>query len=645
MCGIAGAVFWDPQQAPEDPVGMVARMAAALGHRGPDGDGVVSCGGLGGDSSPIAVFGHRRLAIIDLSDRARQPMAHVRRGLWLTYNGEIYNYRALRRELEAVGRVFESDSDTEVILHGYDTWGRALLDRLRGMFAFAIWDRAARELTLVRDRLGIKPLYVAESAGQVLFASEVRALVASGLIARAIDPVALTEYLTYQTVPAPRTMVRDVRMLLPGHVVTARGRTPMEARPYWDLLDSRLAEGADTGPRESRARLGHLLSEAIAGHLVSDVPVGVFLSGGIDSSALVSLVSASGVVPRTFAVTFPGTPYDEGPYARLVATAFKTEHTEVPVRSADAVEGVEDALNGLDQPSGDGINTFLVARAVRSTGIKVALSGLGGDELFGGYPSFSRLDRLSGYATALKQSPAAARHVAAAVMKLVGRSVSSSKAAALLETDGSVPEAFPILRQLFAPAERAALLAPRWRDAGASADPYVELLQRAVDRRGDAELMTMISYAETRTYLHDLLLRDTDQMSMCHGLEVRVPFLDHPVVEYVMGLGDAVKRPAGVPKRLLIESLPSPLPDASTRRRKQGFELPLAEWMRTDLRGLCEKHLGPSGLAGSGLLEPQAVQRLWRAFLAADRRTSWSRPWALVALGAWLDRNGLEARV
>ncbi len=644
MCGIAGAVFWRPEEASDDPVRLVGRMTRAMAHRGPDAEGVAPCR-QSGTGRPVAVFGHRRLALIDLSERARQPMARPARGLWLTCNGEIYNHRALRRELEAAGRVFASDSDSEVVLQGYDEWGLDLVDRLDGMFAFAIWDDEAGELVLVRDRLGIKPLYVADAGTHLLFASEVRALLASGLVDRGLDPVGLSQYLAYQTVPAPRTLVQGVRMLLPGHVVVARaGRT--ESRPYWDLLQCRSAEGFEAGQTTSRARLGHLLTDAMAGHLVSDVPVGIFLSGGIDSGALVSLARAAGHAPRTFAVTFPGAPEDESSHARLVSAHFGTEHTEVPMGAADAVEGVEDALASLDQPSGDGVNTFLVSRAVRAAGLTVALSGLGGDELFGGYPSFRRLERLAGYATALRQSPAPARHAAAVAVKLVGRSsVASSKAAALLESDGSLPEAFPIFRQLFSPAERTSLLTKSWRDAGTADDPYVALLRQATERHPEAGLMTLTSYAEARTYMHDLLLRDTDQMSMRHGLEVRVPLLDHRVVEFVMGLGEEIKRPGRRPKTLLVNSLPAPLPDAVVDRRKQGFVLPLAPWMRTELRATCEACLGPHGLDGHGLFEPGTIGHLWDGFLRGKRRTSWSRLWTLVALGSWMRRHEIEARV
>jgi len=645
MCGIAGAVFWNSGDAPPDLIGVVARMTETLTHRGPDGHGVTRCTSMP-DRGPMAVFGHRRLAIIDLSDRARQPMTQPDRRLCLTYNGEIYNHRALRRELEAEGRIFTSTSDTEVLLHGYDAWGTGLLDRLDGMFAFAIWDDRARELLLVRDRLGIKPLYVAQGPGHVLFASEVRALLASGLVPRQIDPVGLSEYLAYQTVPAPRTLIAGVEMLPPGHLAVGRAAHRLRPRAYWDLLASRSADVGGLTQRESQERLGHLLTDAIAGHFVSDVPVGIFLSGGIDSSALVSLAMTAGHRPHTFAVTFPGTVQDESTFARTVATYFGTDHTEVPIHPAEAVAGMQDALDSLDQPSGDGVNTFLVARAVRSAGLKVALSGLGGDELFGGYPSFDRLERLTGYAPALRQSPGSAKQMAATAMKWIGRSsVASAKAAALLETDGSLPEAFPILRQMFAADDRARLLSTRWQEAGKSPDPYSTLLRAAADDHRHVDLMTLTSYAEARTYMHDVLLRDTDQMSMRHALEVRVPLLDHRVVEFVMGVPASVKRSTGRAKPLLTDSLPQPLPAAVIDRPKQGFVLPLGDWMRGTLRDTCETALGSRGLSGREMFQPGAIDRLWTAFLSGDRRTSWSRLWTLVALGAWMHRHDVEARV
>jgi asparagine synthase (glutamine-hydrolysing) len=645
MCGIAGAVFWGDVPGRIDPLRLVGEMTRALAHRGPDGEAVVECtprrdSGTGA----TCVLGHRRLAILDLSERAAQPMTSPRVPVCATYNGEIYNFRALRRDLERLGRQFQSESDTEVLLQGYEAWGPSVLDRLRGMFAFAIWDGRTQRLLVARDRLGIKPLYLHRTERGMLFASEIRALLASGLVPRELDAIALDQFLAYQAVPPPRTLIRGIDLLRPGHVAVIDQRKELTSEPYWDLLAC-----ADPARRRrvsfttARDRVRELLCDAIDLHLVSDVPVGVFLSGGVDSSALVALMHGRGITARTFSVGFPGTSYDESAYARAVAATFGTEHTEIAVHETEIPDQIKEAVASIDHPSGDGINTFLISRAVRAAGLKVTLSGLGGDEFFGGYPSFERFARYGHYARAWGRSPEAVRSGLAAAMRAVGQqSVATEKTAALLESDGTLPEMFPIMRQLFSASQREALLGHQRRlQAEQEGDPYVTLLARAVAHSADASLMALVSYAEARTYMHDVLLRDTDQMSMRWGLEVRVPLIDHQLVEYLMSLPEDLRKPGDRPKRLLIESLPSPLPRMSVDRPKQGFVLPFPTWMRGELRPFCEHHL--HDLAARGFLSDTAVQSIWRAFLSGDRRVSWSRPWTLVALNAWLDRTGITA--
>ena len=646
MCGIAGALFWNSEAGRGGRDASVARMVRALEHRGPDGEGIVRCATPDhfGAAAPTVILGHRRLSIIDLSDRASQPMASPRGPIWLTYNGEIYNYREIRRELESCGRVFRSSSDTEVILQGYEEWGGAVVERLRGMFAFALWDGLVQRLWLARDRLGIKPLYVYRGNGYLVFASEVRALLVSGLVPRTLDRTALDQFLAYQSVPEPRTLVRDVRMLAPGHVVRVSADGREVARRYWDLLDS-AASTLTTPVDESRRRVRELLEETTALHLVSDVPVGVFLSGGIDSGAIAALVRQTGVVPRTFSVAFTGTEYDESPYARAMAKSLGTDHTEISLGESDVVAQIPEALASVDHPSGDGTNTFVISRAVREAGLKVALSGLGGDEFFGGYPSFRRLRRVAAFARAWRHSPALMRRVAGhAIRRLGGSSVASIKTAAVLESDGTLPQTYPILRQLFPEAQRIDLLgAEIVAGSRHQGDPYVYLLQRTIDREAELDLMSLVSYAEARTYMHDVLLRDTDQMSMSRGLEVRVPLLDHRLVEHLMRMPESAKSTAqGPPKALLIESLAHALPPFCVDRPKRGFVLPLDIWMRGGLRSFCEQHLGPAGLAGRGICRPAAIQSVWRSYLSGKPSTTWSRPWALVTLNAWLERTGVK---
>ena len=606
MCGIAGAVFWDGVAA-DEAVTIVRDMTAALAHRGPDGKGILQLAMPELSRGPIAVLGHRRLAIIDLSARAQQPMTSDSARIAITYNGEVYDFKALRQTLKSCGRVFRSDSDTEVVLQGYEEWGSRVVDRLRGMYAFGIWDGRRNTLLLTRDRLGIKPLYVHRTPHYLLFASEIRALLASKLIPRRLDLSVLDQFLAYQTVPAPRTLVDGIEMLAPGHLVEAGENGLWRDEPYWDLLSSADRDAAKVTDREeAKARISHLLEESVALNLVSDVDVGVFLSGGIDSSAIAATVREGGRLPRTFTVTCPNTAFDESEHARLSASAFDSMHTEIVLTENELVRQLPEALAGVDHPSGDGINTFVISRAVRAAGIKVALSGVGGDEFFGGYPSFHRLETMASLALAWRHSPPAARRAAAAAVRALGKSsIASSKTAALLETDGTVPQAFPVMRQMFSPEQRHELLMRAALDAGrVHPDPYVSLLQNAaIEDAG--ETMQFVSYAEARTYMHDVLLRDTDQMSMRHGLEVRVPLLDHKLVEYVMGLPDAIKRPNGYPKRLLMESLASGLPSDIVDRPKQGFVLPFDPWMRGELEPLCEHHLGPGGAAEAWNLSPR----------------------------------------
>jgi len=379
-------------------------MVDTLGHRGPDGHGVAVCAAAEhGPSAPEVVFGHTRLAILDLSSRGAQPMQSTTGPVWITFNGEIYNFTEIRGELERAGRTFRSGTDTEVILQGYEQWGAAVIDRLRGMFAFAIWDGRARRLLLARDRFGIKPLYLCQDASGIFFASELRALLATGVPPRRLDPIAAEQFLAYQTVAPPRTLIAGVTMLRAGEMIVAGdGPSTVQGHLYWDLLDAASPAARDASADDARSSVRRLLAESAALHLVSDVPIGVFLSGGIDSSAIVSLTAAAGITPRTFTVTLPGSTHDEAPFARAIASRFRADHHDIDIDAATLRRLLPMSLASTDHPSGDGFNTFVVSHAVSKAGFKVALSGLGGDELFGGYPSFRRLQRLRAYAPILR---------------------------------------------------------------------------------------------------------------------------------------------------------------------------------------------------------------------------------------------------
>jgi asparagine synthase (glutamine-hydrolysing) len=573
-------------------------------------------------------------------------MCDAETGNWITCNGEVYNYRELRQVLSPSPTAWTSRTDTEVVLRAYARWGKDCLDHLDGMFAFAIWDAQQQLLFLARDRLGIKPLYYYVGDGFFLFASEVRALLTSGLIPQRLDPVALWQYLTYQSIPAPRTLLDGIRALPPGSWLTVDPTGKICRGRYWDLLQHASPAARMATEPEGRHRVAALLRDSVASHLVSDVPLGAFLSGGIDSSAVVALMREAGQTPRTFSVVFSEKNYDEAQYARQIAERFHADHTEILLTERDLLDQLPDALAAMDQPTGDGVNTYVLARAVRAGGVKVALSGLGGDELFAGYPSSNRLGRMARGLHLWGRSPGAVRTLAGKGIRAVGRSsVAATKTAAVVESDGTIAGTFPVMRQVLSVRQRRALLREPWLElADGTPDPYVNLLRDAYTRAPWAGPLTQLAYAEGRTYMHDVLLRDTDQMSMAHALEVRVPLLDHRLVEYVMGLPDSHKRPGATPKRLLVESLGGLLPADIVQRPKQGFTLPFDPWMRGALRGFCEDRLGPDRVESRGLFRPQAVQSLWRAFLDGRADVSWSRLWVLVVLEEWLERNGVTGQ-
>jgi asparagine synthase (glutamine-hydrolysing) len=635
MCGIAGVMWFEPADADRS-VLAVHRMQAALRHRGPDGGGVWSSTR---DGRAGVAFAHARLAVIDLSETGAQPMR--RSGHVVTYNGEIYNFRDVRARLADRGHIFSSASDTEVLLRAWEQWGTPCLEQLEGMWAFGLWREHERRLSLVRDRFGIKPLYYCSADGVFLFASEVRALLASGLVKPRLDQDALWHYLGYQTTATPQCLVDGVRMLEPGSILDVDASGPQPIREYWHPLSA--CGEVDDGAARARQRVGELLQRAAQAHLVSDVPVGVFLSGGIDSSALVSALHSAGVKPRTFSVVFADQRYDESEYARLVAGTFGADHTELPLSASRLQALLPESLAAIDHPTGDGVNTFVVSALVREQGFKVAWSGLGGDELFGGYPSFRRLTRARAPFARWGRLPEPVRRATARAIKAgAPASVATGKLATAVAGEGTLSDLWPVTRQLFGVDERRRLLRVVPEHVAHARPAYSSLMDAARERYPAASPWALIAYAETRAYMHDVLLRDTDQMSMAHGLEVRVPLLDHELASYVLGLTDRSRGRSATPKALLVESLVEPLPDAVVSRPKRGFTLPFDPWMRDGLRPLVERSLGSQGLAGRGLFQVEELQRLWGAFLDGHPGVTWSRIWILVALNAWMDRVGIE---
>jgi asparagine synthase (glutamine-hydrolysing) len=627
-------------------------MTAAMRHRGPDEEGL-----LAGDArAPGLALGMRRLSIIDLAG-GHQPTWNESKDVAVIFNGELYNYRDLRERLALCGHRFNTQSDTEILVHAWEEWGEDCLTELRGMFAFALLDLRERYATapillLARDPLGIKPLYYTQTPEGFAFASEIRALLASGVLPKRLSQDAITSYLLFGSVSEPVTLLEGVFSLPPGHRmllhVPERRRVP-RARPWWDLAVSPAARE----PRKPRdvasaaKQLRPLLENAVRAHLIADVPVGLFLSSGLDSGAIAALAAQARGGIESFTLTFPGTAFDEGELARLAASRFKTKHTEVPLSGESMVMRLDEALAALDQPTMDGINTYFVSWAARQVGLKVALSGLGGDELFAGYQTFTDTPRLSKLIKCAWFMPAVVRRMTASLVAgLAGRPGSPDvgrKAAAAWVYPDALPHAYYFARTLFPPGRLERVIEARFRPSTVSADgvtldpTWLGWLERTADEARKLEPVAEVSWLEMRTYMASTLLRDTDAVSMAQSLEVRVPLLDTPLVEFVESLPDEARWRPGKQKALLAEAVGDLLPPEILGQRKRTFTLPWEEWLRGPLRARMEASFGDPAAALGAYLRPGGMRTVWTDFLAG--KTTWSRPWSLYVLNEWCRRH------
>lgn len=614
MCGIAGYITTNPESEARE--NRVRQMVEHLQHRGPDAQQTVAIDEI--------ALGHARLSIIDLDPRANQPMYDASGRYCIVYNGEVYNFQALKAQL--ADYPFQSNSDTEVILAAYQRWGLDCFARLNGMFALAIWDREQKTLVLARDRVGIKPLYYYRQGDQLLFASEIRALLASGQVPREVNRQSVANFLQYQSVNGTDSIVSGVAQLPAGHYATLCDGD-FSIKPYWQASASRCTEAR---PLVQQTIKNKLLA-AVERRLISDVPLGAFLSGGIDSSAIVGLMAAVSERPvHTFSVVFDDPTYDESPFSAQVARKFKTIHTPIPVQPRDFLDALPQALAGMDTPSSDGINSYVIAGVVKKAGITVALSGLGGDELFAGYPYFAQLVRLDKYRW-FWQLPRALR---AGLSGILAQAVPPQKRARLLAVlsarygTSTVKSLYVHLRKLGSDQELAQLLALE--------QPYANRNQKliaAIPELDAFPLLSQVSLAEINTYTRSTLLMDTDQMSMAHALEVRVPFFDHELIEYALSIPDRLKRPS-YPKQLLVESLGDLLPGEIVHRPKKGFVFPWKDWLKADLRSFADQHL--LALMDRPWIQADAVRQKWQAFLRNDPKVQWPEIWTLVVLEAWL---------
>jgi asparagine synthase (glutamine-hydrolysing) len=581
----------------------------ALAHRGPDAHTVRTV--RGGDAT--CVLAHTRLRIIDLSPLADQPMPNEDRTVWVAYNGEIYNFRELRAELEKAGHQLRSHTDTDVLVHLYEeTNGDAaqMLARLRGMFAFALFDANRGRLLLARDRMGIKPMYWSEASGGVAFASEVRALAKAGFATGEPDPKAVASYLTWGVVPGPGTILAGVHELPAGSFLEWQ-RGSVRVQRWWSPEVKPEGLLAQDAVRLIRGAL----ADSISRHLIADRPLGAFLSGGIDSGAVVTLAARTGAV-RALTVTFPDAD-DEGDAAHQLAVQVGAQHDRVPVTGAEIAAEMPQILGSMDQPTSDGINTWIVCRATKQAGLVVALSGLGGDELFGGYPSSRLVPRLALLTSLFAPVP---HELKARAARVVDERAPGSRLARALASRGGYAGAYQAVRSLMPQTQM-------------SPNGIGQQLSDALGNSVHAQDRVML--LEMAHYLPNQLLRDTDQMSMAHSLEIRVPILDDSMVKVALALPADVRTKSG--KALLSEAANIEKPNV-----KRPFALPFEQWMRGPLRDSVREGLLSSELPFNDIVPGDLRNRLWQSFEAG--KTHWSRPWAVAVLRLWPAANGFAWR-
>jgi len=646
MCGICGVIGMESTEQAE---AIARRMTEALRHRGPDEDGLLV--------APSVALAMRRLSIIDLPG-GHQPVFNEAGNVAVVFNGEIYNFRQLRVALEARGHAFRTHSDTEVIVHAYEEWGEECLRELRGMFALAVWDARASgtsgegarraRIFLARDRLGIKPLYYSDADGAFLFASEVRALIASGCIAPRVAADSLEAYLLFGSVAEPSTIVEGVYSLPPGHSLTLQAdasRAALGPKRYWDYGNAALQA---SGPQpknfmDAAKQLRPLLEETVRDHLIADVPLGVFLSSGLDSTALVALASRSQSDLHTFTVVFPEQRFSEAKISRETAKHFKTNHQEMLLTPDQVLAQLDEAVSALDQPSMDGMNTYFVSRAAHQAGLKVALSGLGGDEIFGGYSTFTTTPKAVFAAGLGRWFPGPLRRLTARAAVKIAAGDAVRKAAAAWRSPEDFPHAYYFTRLLFTPSRVRRLLVPYFESFERSEnvrarDPIWRLrMQETAQQARGLDSFNSVSCFELQSYMVNTLLRDTDAVSMANSLEVRVPMLDHRLVEFVARLPKGSKYRAGVPKALLVEALSDLLPDQVVGQAKRTFTLPWDLWLRGPLGVRLSQDLSDLTPQLLQYMNPRAVRGAWQNFVIGQ--TNWSRPWSLYVLNAWISRH------
>ena len=633
MCAIAG--IFNYGSTPTDDRAIACRMRDAMTHRGPDDSGLYQ------SPDRRIVLAHRRLSIVDLSAAGHQPMTNEDDTVWITFNGEIYNHLEQRHLLLERGHIFKSRSDTEVIVHAYEESGASCVVKLDGMFAFALWDTRRRELLIVRDRLGKKPLYYTNVGGRFMFASEIKALLQHPEVARDIDPVALDCFLTFSNTPAPLTIFKNVFKLPAGHLLCCQSDGTARTERYWSPLDGEgwpAANGA-----ESVERVRELLERSVAKRLMSDVPIGAFLSGGLDSSTNVALMSRLTSTPlRTFSLGFDGFGEAENfhdlPYARRVAHHFGCAHEETIITAADCRQAVPQLVAQQDEPIGDPacLPMHFVAQAAKRRGVTVVLVGEGSDEVFGGYPDMMRLIAShDGKWRRMLRLPHAARRALYQGARATG--MNDGRADVLRRLAADEPFYWG-LDVVFSDLEKRRLYRPgRAPDKGSRAASVVSGYYRELSRhRPNADFLQQMSYVELSNRLPELLLMRVDKFSMAHSLEARAPFLDHELVSYALSLPQRAKISGGETKKVLKEAVADLLPADVVHRPKQGFRVPLSAWLAGPLSKWTEERLFSQKARELDFFDFGYIEHLWHRHRTGEADQSFDL-WCLINLFSWYE--------
>lgn len=612
MCGIVGIIGLEKYHS--DP--LVREMNQLIQHRGPDAEGYYIEEGI--------ALGHRRLSIIDLSAGANQPFEDAQQRYVIVFNGEIYNYLEVKQELNYP---WTTQSDTEVILAAYSAWGADCLSRLNGMFAFAIWDKEKQEMFIARDRLGVKPLYYCQNEKGFAFSSEIRSLLASQLSEAKINQEVLSEYLQFLTVSTPNTLVKNIFQLCPGHFATLKDGV-LSQHQYWNIAQSAMKQELSYAETVQSTH-AHFM-QAVKSRMVADVKVGAFLSGGIDSSAVVAAMSELSPEPvQTFSIVFNEKEYDESEYSNRIAEKFNCKHHAFLLKPDSLHQYLEPFFKSMDNPSVDGINTYIISKLVAETGIKVVLTGIGGDELFAGYVSFERWKSFQKFAFFF-QLPLL-RPLSHALVQLKKTRATLKLNDMFKGQDVQLAAFYANSRRVFYDDEIQKLIAKPQQ----TKKSWIDL-----NKNYNLPVLSQYSVAELSHYTLDVLMKDTDQMSMAWALEVREPFFDYKMIEFLLGVPDHYKFKKGFPKHLLVEAMGDLLPSEIVHRKKKGFTFPWDYWLRNELKSYCEEAI--LALSQRGIFEKNGLLELWNHFIQRKEALTWLHVWGLVVLEKWMEENKIK---